>query len=187
MQGDWRKEIKPFGVSPSGGSASRRSAFPERPFRPTPVRQARQCKIKKGISCFNSGWRPCFGCGKRKRKNGSTPWRKPWPAGTEDGNGSRSWKRSAAVAANGGYFQRLAREAETVQRDIEAAEADVARRQGRLAEAARDRQILERLRERQRTAHHRAELRRELTQLDELAVLGFGRRRTEEERECKST
>lgn len=87
----------------------------------------------------------------------------------------------------GGYFDRLAREAETVQRDIEAAEEEVARRKAELADAARDRQILERLRERKRAAHHREELRRELTQLDELAVLGFGRRRTEEERECKST
>lgn len=88
----------------------------------------------------------------------------------------------------GAYLDRLAGEAAAIAKEMDTAQSVVERRRRELADASRDRQVLERLRERRFTAYQKAEIRREQRTLDELAVIGFGRRRAEEEEtECRST
>jgi flagellar protein FliJ len=60
-------------------------------------------------------------------------------------------------------------------RELERHEADVADRDTRLGRAAREHEILERLKERQRTEHARAAGRRESERLDEIALERFRR------------
>jgi flagellar FliJ protein len=59
---------------------------------------------------------------------------------------------------------------------IEQVRAEVARRRQTLIEADRQVRVLEKLREKQRTAHQAGERRREQKQLDEQAVIAFVRR-----------
>lgn len=81
----------------------------------------------------------------------------------------------------GGYLDRLARRTADIAEEQKRVEARVETRRAELAAAARDRQAMERLRDRQAEAWRRERERRERIQLDELAVVGFGRRRSEEE------
>jgi flagellar export protein FliJ len=60
-------------------------------------------------------------------------------------------------------------------RDLERHQADVADRDAQLGVAAREHQMLERLKERQRVAHEREAVRREGQQLDEIALERFRR------------
>jgi flagellar protein FliJ len=80
-----------------------------------------------------------------------------------------------------GYMDRLSRRKAEIVAKLEEEEARVEKRRSELAVAARDRQAMERLRDRRAEAWRRTEERRDRARSDELAVLGFGRRRTEEE------
>jgi flagellar FliJ protein len=81
------------------------------------------------------------------------------------------------LAANQAYLERLAGRRAVAVRDLNASRDEVGRKRGDLEEAARERQALDRLRDRRRAEHNREAARAESAQLDELALAGHRRRR----------
>jgi flagellar protein FliJ len=81
------------------------------------------------------------------------------------------------LAASQAYLERLAGQRAVAVRDLNASRDEVSRRRGDLEVAARERQALDRLRDRRRAEHDREAARAESAQLDELALAGHRRRR----------
>jgi flagellar protein FliJ len=84
---------------------------------------------------------------------------------------------AAGMLAHQAYLERSEREERTAELDLHRKDAEVDSRRGALREAARERQVLERLKERQATQHRLAAERREGAELDELAITRHRRRR----------
>jgi flagellar FliJ protein len=80
------------------------------------------------------------------------------------------------LAATNAYLERLAGRRAVAVRDLNASVDEVGRRRHDLELAARDRQALDRLRDRRRAEHTREAARSESSQLDELALAGHRRR-----------
>jgi flagellar FliJ protein len=76
---------------------------------------------------------------------------------------------AADLLAAQAYLERTEQARESGQLDLDRHEAEVGARRDALREAARDRQTLERLKERRRTDHERAVARAEGVALDEIA------------------
>jgi flagellar FliJ protein len=68
------------------------------------------------------------------------------------------------------YLERTERERESASLHLDRQDAEVDARRGALQNAARDRQVLERLKERRRTEHRREADRREGVLLDEMGI-----------------
>jgi flagellar FliJ protein len=81
------------------------------------------------------------------------------------------------LAASQAYLERLAGRRAVAVRDLNASRDEVGRRRSALEAAARERQALDRLRDRRRAEHDREVARAESAQLDELALAGHRRRR----------
>lgn len=77
---------------------------------------------------------------------------------------------AADLAAAQAYLQRMEQAREASQLDLDRHEAEVDQRRDALREAARQRQMLERLKERRRADHDRAVARAEGAVLDEIAL-----------------
>ena len=82
----------------------------------------------------------------------------------------------ADLAATNAYLERLAGRRAVAVRDLNASRDEVGRRRRDLEEAARERQALDRLRDRRRAEHDRELARAESAQLDELALAGHRRK-----------
>jgi flagellar FliJ protein len=82
------------------------------------------------------------------------------------------------LAASQAYLERLAGRRAVAVRDLNASRDEVGRRRRDLETAARERQALDRLRDRRRAEHDREAARVEGNQLDELALAGHRRRQT---------
>lgn len=80
------------------------------------------------------------------------------------------------LAASQAYLERLSGRRAVAVRDLNASRDEVGRRRGDLEAAARERQALDRLRDRRRAEHDRENARAEAAQLDELALAGHRRR-----------
>lgn len=74
------------------------------------------------------------------------------------------------------YLERSERAHRATQEDLHRREQTLIQRRRELAEAARDRQALERLKETRRADHEREQARIEAIELDEIAINGFRRR-----------
>ncbi|HVX33343.1 MAG TPA: flagellar export protein FliJ [Solirubrobacterales bacterium] len=81
------------------------------------------------------------------------------------------------LAASQAYLERLAGRRALAVRDLNASRDEVGRRRRELEAAARERQALDRLRDRRRAEHDRELARAESARLDELALAGHRRRR----------
>jgi len=75
------------------------------------------------------------------------------------------------LLAHQAYLERVAQARAAGELDLDHHEAEVEARQDALREAARERQVLERLKERRRADHVRAEARAEGATLDEIALV----------------
>lgn len=80
------------------------------------------------------------------------------------------------LAGSQAYLERLSGRRAVAVRDLNASRDEVGRRRGDLEAAARERQALDRLRDRRRAEHDREKARAEAAQLDELALAGHRRR-----------
>lgn len=80
------------------------------------------------------------------------------------------------LAASHAYLERLAGRRAVAVRDLNASREEVGERRRELEAAARERQALDRLRDRRRAEHVRELARGESAQLDELAIAGHRRR-----------
>jgi len=80
------------------------------------------------------------------------------------------------LAASQAYLERLSGRRSVAVRDLNASRDEVGRRRSDLEAAARERQALDRLRDRRRAEHDREAARAEAAQLDELALAGHRRR-----------
>jgi flagellar protein FliJ len=80
------------------------------------------------------------------------------------------------LAASHAYLERLAGRRAVAVRDLNSSRDEVGRRRRELEAAARERQALDRLRDRRRAEHERELARGESAQLDELALAGHRRR-----------
>lgn len=80
------------------------------------------------------------------------------------------------LAATNAYLERLSGRRAVAVRDLNASVDEVGRRRRDLEAAARERQALDRLRDRRRAEHDREAARSESSQLDELALAGHRRR-----------
>ena len=97
----------------------------------------------------------------------------------EELSGAFAFQRAAATAPLSGqdllaqqaYLERVSQARQAGELDLDRHEAEVASRRDALVEAARDRQALERLKERRRADHARAEARAESATLDEIALV----------------
>jgi flagellar FliJ protein len=91
-------------------------------------------------------------------------------------NAGRSLSVSAAeLQARQAFLERVEAQRRESVRELERHEAQVADRDTDLGHAARERQMLERLKERQREEHARETLRSESNALDEIAIDRFRR------------
>ena len=77
---------------------------------------------------------------------------------------------AADLAAAQAYLERTEREVESASLDLDRQDAEVESRRMALQNAAREREVLERLKERRRTEHLREAERREGALLDEMAI-----------------
>ena len=99
-------------------------------------------------------------------------------AAAESVEQARGLQRSAAghamtaaeLRAAQAYLERTERERETASLDLDRQDAEVEARRMALQNAAREREVLERLKERRRTEHVREAGRREGAVLDEMAI-----------------
>jgi flagellar protein FliJ len=89
---------------------------------------------------------------------------------------TRSSNSGTDLVARQAYLERTETAAELSQNDFHATEAAVAGRRDDLTQAARDRQALERLKERRHAEHVREAARAESVALDEIAINNFRRR-----------
>ena len=76
----------------------------------------------------------------------------------------------AQMLAHQAFLERSERELQTAELDLSRQDAEVEARRAALQQAARDRQVLERLKEKQATEHRLAAERAEGAELDELAL-----------------
>ncbi len=83
---------------------------------------------------------------------------------------------AADLVAHQAYLERMEQAREAGQLDLERHDAEVGARRDALREAARERQALERLKERRRADHERAVARAEGAALDEIASIQHRRR-----------
>lgn len=74
------------------------------------------------------------------------------------------------------YLERSEHAHRATQEDLQRREQALVQRRRELADAARDRQALERLKEQRRSDHEREQARKEAITLDEIAINGFRRR-----------
>jgi flagellar FliJ protein len=97
----------------------------------------------------------------------------------EELNGALAWRRAATAApaspsdliAHQAYLERVEQAHEASALDLGRHDAEVEARRDALRAAARDRQALERLKQRRRAEHERAEARAETAVLDEIALV----------------
>jgi flagellar FliJ protein len=82
---------------------------------------------------------------------------------------------AAELAARQAFVERVEGQRRAGAHELSQHEAEVANRGVELGNAARDHEMLERLKERHRTQHHREAERRESNNLDEIAIDGFRR------------
>jgi flagellar FliJ protein len=93
---------------------------------------------------------------------------------TGDGAGARTVS-AAELLARQAFVENIEAQRTMGMRELERHEADVAYRDTQLGCAAREHEILERLKDRQRAEHEREAGRRESEQLDEIALNRFRR------------
>jgi flagellar protein FliJ len=91
--------------------------------------------------------------------------------------GGGDLQSATELAAGHAYLERLAGRRAVAVRDLNASRDEVGRRRQELEAAARERQALDRLRDRRRAEHDLEAARDESAQLDELAIAGHRRRR----------
>jgi flagellar FliJ protein len=99
-------------------------------------------------------------------------------AASQSVEGARRSQRDTATAAPSGqdlqaaqaYLERVERERESASLALDRTDAEVDARRSMLQMAARERQVLERLKERKRVEHNREADRREGAALDEMAL-----------------
>ena len=89
--------------------------------------------------------------------------------------GSSQTLSAHELLAHQAFLERVEAKRGESARDLEQRDADVARRDEQLASAARDHQMLARLRDRHRGEHDREEASREQRTLDEIASVRFRR------------
>jgi flagellar FliJ protein len=89
--------------------------------------------------------------------------------------GSASTVSAAELLARQAFVEHVEAQRAMGVRELERHEADVADCGAQLGRAAREHEILQRLKERQRSEHERAATRRESEQLDEIALVRFRR------------
>ena len=80
------------------------------------------------------------------------------------------------MLARQAYLERTERAHQATRQDLQRHELELAAQRAALTEAARERQTLERLKQRRRADHEREMARREGLVLDEIAINGFRRR-----------
>ncbi len=80
------------------------------------------------------------------------------------------------MLARQAYLERTERAHQATRQDLHRHELELTEQRAALTEAARERQALERLKERRRADHERETARREGLILDEIAINGFRRR-----------
>ena len=105
-------------------------------------------------------------------------------AAAENVEQARGLQRAAAGAALSAqdlqaaqlYLERTERERESASLNLDRQDAEVDARRGALQNAAREREVLERLKQRKRAEHRRAADRREGALLDEMAITMHRRR-----------
>ncbi len=90
--------------------------------------------------------------------------------------GGGDLQSATELAAGHAYLERLAGRRAVAVRDLNASREEVGRRRQELETAARERQALDRLRDRRRAEHDRELARGESAHLDELAIAGHHRR-----------
>lgn len=91
--------------------------------------------------------------------------------------GGGDLRSATELAASHAYLERLAGRRAVAVRDLNVSRDEVDRRRQELEAAARERQVLDRLRDRRRAEHDREIARGESARLDELALAGHRRRR----------
>jgi flagellar FliJ protein len=79
------------------------------------------------------------------------------------------------LLASQAYIERASRLREAAELELDRRDAEVDARRDALLAAARDRQVLERLKERRRAEHRRESERVEAVQLDEMAIVSYRR------------
>jgi len=79
------------------------------------------------------------------------------------------------LLAHQAYLERTESAKRATRYDLECREVELADRRDSLRQAARDRQALERLKDRRRAEHQREEARMEGLELDEIAIINFRR------------
>jgi flagellar protein FliJ len=89
--------------------------------------------------------------------------------------GAASAVSAAELAARQAFLERVEAQRRAGAHELSQHEAEVADRGAALGDAARDHEMLERLKERHRDEHQRAAERRENNALDEMAIDGFRR------------
>lgn len=90
-------------------------------------------------------------------------------------DGGADTTTAAELLARQAFVEHVEAQRTMGMRDLERHDADVADRGAQLGRAAREREILERLKERRRSEHEREAGRREGERLDEIAIEGFRR------------
>ena len=91
-------------------------------------------------------------------------------------NASTAPTSAVELMARQAYLERSERAHRATQDDLHRREQALVQRRRELADAARDRQALERLKEQRRSDHEREQARIEAIDLDEIALNGFRRR-----------
>ncbi|HKZ15646.1 MAG TPA: flagellar export protein FliJ [Solirubrobacterales bacterium] len=91
--------------------------------------------------------------------------------------GGGDLQSATELSASNAYLERLSGRRAVAVRDLNESRDEVGRRRRELEAAARERQALDRLRDRRRAEHDREIARGESAQLDELAIAGHRRRR----------
>ena len=92
-----------------------------------------------------------------------------------DGGSDATAVSAAELLARQAFVEHVEAQRAMGMRELERHEADVADRDTQLGDAAREHEILERLKDRQRAEHRREAGRRESEQLDEIALERFRR------------
>jgi flagellar FliJ protein len=89
---------------------------------------------------------------------------------------TRTVSSATEMLARQAYLERAERAHQATRVDLQRHEVELTQRWETLTQAARDRQALERLKERRRADHEREAARREGLVLDEIAINGFRRK-----------